>query len=337
MPVACRNPGSRVQSSRLVALGALACLCLLASPVLAQNAASAASPDEAMEETPSESRGRSNRGRLLRGVELHDSDVLEVKRGSENARFGTAELVNAVEAAARAVAERYPGSLLVVGDLSREGGGRLSPHRSHQSGLDADIGFYLVDESGEAASPPRFVNIRRSGCGDVQGRTYCLDEERSLALLAELVSHPDVQVQYVLIAPYLRRRLLRAAEAVGLSQETLARIETVTSPHRGSHVHQNHFHLRIYCPPNDRPSCLDMPPFHDWYVGAPPEVDHRAIRRQRRSWQRHSVQRQRQRDRLRRQRAQERRRAQARRQARPRARQERARARAARARARRRQ
>ncbi len=34
--------------------------------------------------------------------------------------------------------------------------------------------------------------------------------------------------------------------------------------------HDNHFHVRIYCPVNDRSHCQDSAPYWPWYDGAPP-------------------------------------------------------------------
>lgn len=85
--------------------------------------------------------GRPTRGALLGGVELRTSADL-VHSGSYG--FGTAETVRSIERAARAVRRCFPRTpRLIVGDLSRPRGGFLAPHRSHQSGLDADLGYYF--------------------------------------------------------------------------------------------------------------------------------------------------------------------------------------------------
>jgi len=39
------------------------------------------------------------------------------------------------------------------------------------------------------------------------------------------------------------------------------------------HPHRNHFHVRIYCNPHERPGCRDRAPFHSWYPGRPPARD----------------------------------------------------------------
>lgn len=267
-------------------LRALSALALaLCSPLLAraqpsgeQGAeASLTAPAEASVETPPEpvpssesaSRGVPDRGRLTRGAPLEETPHLFVRASRRNARYGTAELVGLIQRVAAAVSELHPGPKLVVGDLSRPSGGRSPPHRSHQSGRDVDIGFYLVDMAGNPTQPDRFVSLRRDGCGRIGEEQLCFDAMRNWALLASLVSDEATVVQYVLIAPDLRRRVLEEGARQGAPADLVARVGLVTEPHSGSHSHRSHFHVRIYCPIDDRPACIDEPPYHAWYQGAP--------------------------------------------------------------------
>ncbi|MCB9621824.1 MAG: penicillin-insensitive murein endopeptidase [Sandaracinus sp.] len=87
--------------------------------------------------------GSTKRGRLLRGARLDDTPHVRIRNPSQ--AYGTAELVALIAWAAERVAEEHEGAVLSVGDLSRERGGRLRPHRSHRVGRDADLGFYLRD------------------------------------------------------------------------------------------------------------------------------------------------------------------------------------------------
>jgi penicillin-insensitive murein endopeptidase len=90
--------------------------------------------------------GKPTRGTLWAGVELQASGTIELAGGHH---WGTAMTVRSIERAAREVARCHPGAPpLIVGDMAREGGGWLRPHRSHQTGLDADLGyFYRVPAS----------------------------------------------------------------------------------------------------------------------------------------------------------------------------------------------
>lgn len=238
---------------------------------------------------PSPSRSRSigvpDRGRLSAAVELTSDAHIVRREGRRAAWYGTRELVDVIRHAAAEVARAHTGPRLVVGDLSAERGGRLSPHRSHRSGRDADLGFYLVGEDGTAIEAPQFVSLSRSGCGRLRDQRYCFDAARNWTLLVALLTHPIARVQYVLVAPDIRARVLAEGERRGAPADVLERVRVATAPHGGSHSHRSHFHLRIYCAPDDRPECVDEPPYHAWYDGTPSpqaaEVRRRRVRVQR--------------------------------------------------------
>lgn len=240
-----------------------------AEGVLVGVAPAESAPAPEREPSPSCSIGSHDRGRMRDAVELTGTPHLVVRDGPRGARFGTAELVGLIQRAAARVAAEHPGPRLLAGDLSRARGGRLRPHRSHRSGRDADISFYLLDEEGQPVEATRFVNLRRNGCGRAGGRRYCFDPVRNWALVVALLADPVARVQYLLVTPYLRRRVLAEGERQNAPPELLERVRLATRPHSGSRAHRSHFHVRIYCPVDDRPECLDEPPYHAWYEGTP--------------------------------------------------------------------
>lgn len=221
---------------------------------------------------PSRSRsvGATNRGRLNHAVRVEPSPSLRVRNPSQ--AYGTEELVALIAWAADEVARQHPGSSLNVGDLSRERGGRIRPHRSHRVGRDADLGFYLVDaQSGEAAEARHFVALPRGAKGtDRQGGSFAFDDARNWTLIAALVSQDVVPVQYIMVIGPLKERLLAEGRRRGASPELLARVDAVVGPQRSGRgrfsydSHDSHFHIRIYCAPDDRPACVDTAPFHPW-------------------------------------------------------------------------
>jgi len=84
--------------------------------------------------------GSPTRGSLWGGVEMKDSEGI-TRAGAYG--WGTESVVRSIERAVREVRRCHPDSpKLFVGDIARERGGWLRPHRSHQSGLDADIAYY---------------------------------------------------------------------------------------------------------------------------------------------------------------------------------------------------
>jgi len=59
--------------------------------------------------------------------------------------YGTEETVAILKSCAKKVHDRFDGTAdILYGDLSRPRGGKFPPHESHQSGRDADVGYYLA-------------------------------------------------------------------------------------------------------------------------------------------------------------------------------------------------
>jgi len=235
----------------------------LVAPVAAQPGVTA--PVEPEIEADSASGGYADSGTLQDAFVLRSNDVLVTVRPHTH---GTRELVGLLERAAEAVAREAAGSRLAVGDLSAPGGGPLTPHDSHQSGRDADLGFYMI-EDGKPLPQAMFQRVRQDGSALRGERRFVFDDGRNWSLLVALVDDPTAEVQYVMLAPHIRARLLVYARAIGASDDQVRRVEVVTAPMRDSDAHDKHFHVRIYCSVGDRPQCLDRPPLHPWYYGTP--------------------------------------------------------------------
>lgn len=216
--------------------------------------------------------GYAFRGRLRRGVLLEESRL--VRHAGEYRQagnfYGTTELVDLLERAAAHVARRVPGGRLSVGELSRQNGGAIAGHRSHQNGRDVDIAFYMLDGAGRPYDPYGFAAFDRHGHGLSPNESLSFDDARNWELVARLVSDADARIQYIFVAETLKIRLLRTGRRRRASARVLARADAVMVQPTHGHPHRNHFHVRIYCPPGDRPACEDREPFHAWYPGAPP-------------------------------------------------------------------
>lgn len=211
-------------------------------------------------------------GRLRGSVLLEESaNVRYAGEYAPGGRFyGTTELVQLLQRAADRVATRVPGARLSVGELSAENGGRIDGHRSHQNGRDVDIAFYMLDAADRPYAPYGFAAFDRHGAGIAPNEALHFDDRRNYELLARLVTDPDARVQYVFVANTLKARVLREATRRRASARVISRLEAVMLQPSHGHPHRNHFHVRIYCPPADRPRCEDREPFHAWYPGAPP-------------------------------------------------------------------
>ncbi len=93
-------------------------------------------------------------GRLIDGVQLPAESplwttwdpALDRVPDRDYRRYGSAKLVHLLVSVAQAYHDANPNApRLVIGDLSRRGGGPLDQHESHQNGLDVDVYYPRTD------------------------------------------------------------------------------------------------------------------------------------------------------------------------------------------------
>ena len=259
-------------------------LCLLALVALAVGMMALPRAARAKREAPvptltgklrkSRSRGFAWNGQLERGVRLEPSQHIRhvTEYASTGHFYGSWQLVQVLQRAAQRVATRIPGAKLSVGELSREHGGNLPGHASHESGRDVDVGFYMLDAAGRPYDAFAFARFDARGQGVAPNQGLRLDLARNWEFLARLVSDPETRVQFVFVAPEIRKLLLDEGKRRGASDKVLDRAARVMVRPSEKHPHGNHFHVRVYCGPEDRPRCVDRAPYWPWYPGDPPKI-----------------------------------------------------------------
>lgn len=197
------------------------------------------------------------RGSLRNGVLLRESRTIryttEYRRGGNF--WGTNELVQLLERAAQRVARQHRGARLNVGELSARRGGHLAGHRSHQSGRDVDLAFYMMDGRGGAVVPYAFAAFDRHGRGLAPNGGLRFDDAKNWALIASLLSDRSGLVRRIFVADTLSARLVAEARRQRASRTLVQRASQVFAQPTHGHPHRNHFHVRIACPPSDRPQC----------------------------------------------------------------------------------
>jgi penicillin-insensitive murein endopeptidase len=203
--------------------------------------------------------GSPTEGHLLGGAHLEETAYLRIAPNDTagDVRWGLEPLVAMIDRAARQVRRQFPEAVTSVGHLSREGGGDIDSHRSHESGRDADIAFFVRNASGRQLLPRHFVPFRGDGTATSWPGAY-FDDAKNWTLVSALVTDPEAHVTHLFVAAPLRERLLAYAERMGISASTRMRAAEVLQQPHGSLPHDDHFHVRIACP-SHMSACVENP------------------------------------------------------------------------------
>jgi penicillin-insensitive murein endopeptidase len=161
--------------------------------------------------------------------------------------FGHPVLVRYVQALGAAAAQQGLG-MLSIGDLGQvRGGPMLSGHRSHQSGLDVDIWYWLRPavralSTAERETVPAPSMLSADGQA-LDGRSWSWRQADLLRLAADV----DV-VARIFVHPLIKKTLCTQFPGVPWLQKL--------RPWWG---HDDHFHVRLRCPVGET-ACQDQDP-----------------------------------------------------------------------------
>lgn len=192
---------------------------------------------------PPRSVGAPNKGRLRNGVPLPEGDHWRLRQRRSRA-YGSEHSVEALVMALEAYGEAFPeGEPVRLGDLSTRSGGRLSPHVSHRTGRDVDIGYILN---------PGSRGERYWQSADEKS----FDVEKNWFLIRALIE--TGRVQRIFVSGRLQRQLMERARGE-LSDAQMQRYfrpanpdPTTRSVIRHWRGHRDHMHVRFTCEPENR-------------------------------------------------------------------------------------
>jgi murein endopeptidase len=175
--------------------------------------------------------GRPNRGQLFNSALMPEGSGWRVVNPERS--FGTDSVVRSIARAIEEVRAEFTDTRpLDVGDISRERGGYLRPHRSHQTGLDADLGYYYTE-------PVPWYTPADAGN---------FDASRTWALIKALIAQGNVQ--YVFVDRSLQALLARRARSIGEHPVWIDELfeGTRRRPALIRHLwgHRTHFHVRFF-------------------------------------------------------------------------------------------
>jgi penicillin-insensitive murein endopeptidase len=250
----------------LTAIIALCALCgtALAQDTVSEEAAHRASllahlPQDAaqrifgLETTPAPGRpeaiGSYERGCVEGAVELPaDGPNWQVMRPSRDRAWGHPYLIQFIERlAAEMPAEAgWPGFL--IGDIAQpRGGPMLTGHGSHQLGIEADIWLTPMPNRRLSRAERDEMSATDVVAPDGLEINPAVWNSSYLKMYRAVVSEP--QVARIFVNPAIKRELCREA---GSDRAWLTKIRAWWGP-------DDHFHMRLRCPP-DQPECHDQAP-----------------------------------------------------------------------------
>jgi LysM repeat protein len=175
-------------------------------------------------------------GRLVNARKLPNSDAYTIKR-SHNV-YGTPRTIKLIGKVVDGYQRRAPGGpKLRIGDISKDGGGPMSGHLSHQEGRDVDIGLIL---QGELADHLHFSGASADN----------IDLGRTWTLIEEFIATGEVR--FIFLDYEMQRLLYEHAKQIGVPKSTLdeyfqyprgvGRNHGLIRHWRG---HRNHIHVRF--------------------------------------------------------------------------------------------
>jgi penicillin-insensitive murein endopeptidase len=154
-----------------------------------------------------------------------------------------------------------------VGQLSKNGGGEVERHASHESGRDADVGFYVKNAAGKPILADHMVAFLADGTAPSWPGAH-FDDARNWAFVASIVGDGHAHVTHLFVATPIRERLLAYATKIGASPAIRSKAAEVLAQPRGSLPHDDHFHVRIACPSGQDGKCIEQPLAHHGGHGA---------------------------------------------------------------------
>ncbi len=171
---------------------------------------------------------------LVNGVQMPTGEGWQLT--DPGRAWGTQETVDYLVRCIHRVQQRFPGAPpLSIAHLSAKNGGHLSPHKSHQSGRDADVGYYYK------SGPRPFVHATEEN----------LDLPRTWALLKAALTETTVDMIFIdrgvqrLLADYAAAN---GEDAAFLDEVFQIRGKNARAPIRHIKGHDNHIHFRFHNP-----------------------------------------------------------------------------------------
>jgi len=192
-------------------------------------------------EKPSESIGRPSDGRLVNGEKMPPGPGYSY--GSRPNVYAANDTVTLLIRCFGQFRKKFPDApLIIVGNMSRPDGGKLLPHKSHQSGRDVDLGYL---------HKVKFQPVTSMLSTDESN----LDPKLTWALLEIFLSTNKVKAVFIdykiqkVLYDYLVNKKYNKRKLEKIFQYPRGRGSEALIKHVKGHHH--HIHMRFVCPAGD--------------------------------------------------------------------------------------
>ncbi len=206
--------------------------------------------------------GKGHDGAVIDGIRLPnegDGYWVPPRWRARASLYGTDELVDMIVGVARRIEVRGA-PRLGVGDLAPRGGGPSEHHRSHQTGRDVDLLYFMRTARGEAFENTAMRHVGDDGytADPTDGPRERFDVALNWQVVRALVTAREAEVEVVFLYEPLIVRLLEHARAIGEPEALVALARSRLRQPTDSAKHDDHMHVRITCPRGGRAGgCVD--------------------------------------------------------------------------------
>ncbi len=161
--------------------------------------------------------------------------------------FGTQEIVDLIASTGEKMYEET-GRKIFISNLSKQNGGPVAPHKSHQNGVDVDIAY-----------PSRNDNIDFPNVVKMKPRVFnkkLYSKEKTFNLLKIMFEQKDVPIDRIFMDKAIKADLCTYAKSISdLTAEQKDFAKKIFGSINHVYGHGNHLHLRIKCTEN-QPACI---------------------------------------------------------------------------------
>ena len=222
---------------------------------------------------PEQAIGAHDSGRLDKANELQAVGDGFISRDHNSKDFGTDRTVELIRQAMAAMKKQYPKATpITIGSVANRTGGRMttldgkSAHASHQTGLDADIGFPSTKaDPGLWTACPTVQKTVKNHDGSTHTVTVCrdggkisdnFDDKRFWLLIEEMTCAKGKPVVVMFLDKEIKKHMCEYAKQnsnENLNDHSSCAFRALRVL-RNESGHYNHVHVRLQCPGN--PGCI---------------------------------------------------------------------------------